>query len=203
MPALKPAYFWEAQVELEVKNLAFSLEAEDIGRGATKTRKFGASWLKDGKVMWNPAQRLAGWLHHQMPLARSTYKEQIRAVKVYPEDNERWIPIAQVSDLVGADAPPDGNYEMPKGLPYPFKQFITVSDAKGGTRVTTTYWLELKKPVTVKLRIISFARGITPAIIEEALSKFGSATGLGDKHAVGYGLFKLVKFQAKEERLQL
>lgn len=202
MPVARPAYFWEAAVELEVENLAFSVEGEDIGRGATKIRKFNASWLKDGKVMWNPAQRLAGWLHHQLPLARSTYKEQIRAVKVYPEGNARWAPIAEASDLTGSDVS-DGNYELPKGLPCPFKQFITVSDGKGGTRVTTTYWFELRKPVTVRLRIISFARGITPTIIEEALTKLGSATGLGDKHAVGYGLFRLLKFQAKEERLQL
>lgn len=200
---LKPAYFWEATVELELSNLAFSLQTADEGRGATKKRIFSADWLNDGKIMFNPAQRLAGWLRKQLPLVRSSYQDQVQALKVFPFEGNLWTPIADIKDLTGADKPPEDSFELPEGLPYPLKQFIVVRDARGGQRVTTTYWYVLAKPVTVKVKIISFARGITADMVKEALSKLGRATGLGDKHSVGHGTFIIKSFEAKEERLNL
>lgn len=203
MPALAPAYFWEANVELEIQNLAFSLQMKDEGRGATKKRIFLTDWLKDGQIMWNPAQRVAGWLHKQLPLVRSSYRDQVQALKVFPADGKLWMPIGKATDLTGSDTAPEESFELPKGLPYPMKQFIMVTDAKGGKRSAPTYWYELNKPITVKVKIISFARGITPDMVQEALSKLGKASGLGDKHSVGYGTFTLKGFEAKQERLAL
>lgn len=204
MPALKPAYFWEAQVELEVKNLAFSLQTKDEGIGATKKRLFSADWMSNGKVLFNPSQRVAGWLRKQLPLLRSSYKEQVNALKVFPADGASlWEPIAEAKELVGSDKAPEDNMEYPKGLAFPHKQHITVSDARGGTRSTTTYWLELPHPVLVKVRIMSFARSITPEMVREALEELGKATGLGDKHSQGYGVFEVKTFKAEQKRLKL
>lgn len=203
MPVSRPTFFWEADVELEVKNIAFSIEAHDIGRGATKIRQLSARWLTDGKVLWNPSQRLKGWLNTQLPLARSSYRDQVQAIKVFPADGEdTWISIADVSELQGSNIALSESHEIPKELAMPFKQFMTVSD-KGSKRSITTYWVVLPKAVTVKIRIFSFARGITPAIVKEALTKLGKAVGLGDKYNYGFGRFGVKSFEAREEKLNL
>ncbi len=204
MPALKPAYFWEAQVELEVTNLAFSLQTKDEGIGATKKRIFSADWMRDGKVVFNPSQRVAGWLRKQLPLLRSSYKEQVNAIKTFPADGASlWQPIAEAKELVGSDKAPEDNLEYPKGLAYPNKQHIVVSDARGGTRSTTTYWLILPHSILIKVKILSFARSITPEMVEEALRELGRATGIGDKHSQGYGTFEVKSFKAEQKRLKL
>lgn len=204
MATLKPAYFWEAILEAETKNLAFSLQTKDEGIGATKKRIFSADWLKDGQVIFNPSQRFAGWLRKQLPLLRSSYKEQVQAIKVFPADSAGlWQPIAEVKELIGSDNPPEDNMEYPKGLSFPYKQHIVVSDARGGTRSTTIYWLVLPHPVNLKVRIMSFARSITPEMVEEALRELGKATGIGDKHSQGYGTFEVKDFKAEQKRLKL
>jgi hypothetical protein len=204
MPALKPAMFWTASCELQAQNLAFSLQTVDEGRGATKKRIFSADWLRDGQVMFNPSQRVGGWLRKQLPLLRLSYKEQVDALKAFPADGANlWEPIAEAKELVGSDKAPEDNMEYPKGLSFPNKQHITVSDAKGGKRSTTAYWLVLPKPISIKVRIMSFARSITPEMVEEALRELGKATGIGDKYSQGYGRFELKGFKAEQKRLKL
>ena len=204
MPTAKPAYFWEAEVELEVKNLAFSLQTKDEGMGANRKRIFSADWIKDGHIIFNPAQRLNGWLRKQLPLVRSSYKDQVQALKVFPiTGGEIWQRIAKPDELTGTELQPEDNLEYPKDLPFPFKQHITVADARGGTRSTTTYWLVLQKPITIKAKIMSFARSIEPSMIEEALCELGKATGIGDKHSQGYGTFEVRSFKYEQKRLKL
>jgi hypothetical protein len=204
MATAKPAYFWKADVELKINNLAFSLQSRDEGMGSNKKRIFGADWLRDGKVYFNPAQRVKGWFQKNLPLVRSSYQAQVAAIKVFPSDgNGIWVAIAEAKDLQGTNQQPEDNCEYPKGLSYPFKQHITVSDAKGGTRSTTTYWLTLPAPVNIKVKIMSFARSLEPAMIEEALKEIGVASGLGDKHSQSYGTFELVSFKAEQKRLKL
>jgi hypothetical protein len=193
-----------ASVELEISNLAFSLQTKDEGIGATKKRIFSADWLRDDKVMFNPSQRVKGWLRKQLPLVRSSYKEQVDALKVFPSGNAGlWEIVADAKELIGSDKPPEDNMQYPKGLAYPYKQHIVVADAKGGTRTTTTYWLVLPRPVNIKVQIMSFARSITPDMVEEALRELGKATGIGDKYSQGYGTFEVKSFKAEERRLKL
>lgn len=205
MPTASPVYFWEAKVEVETIDLAFSPQTRDEGRGALAKRIFMADWLRDGQVWFSPSKRLGGWLKSQLPLARSTYANQMAAVKVFPADGDgEYVPVAEVSELVGGDNPLPMAYELPKGLPLPFWTYINVPQERGtGTRVAPTYWLELRRPAVHRVRIISFARGIGPEIVQEALAKLGRATGIGDKHSVGKGRFKLLKFEAKQEKLAL
>lgn len=204
MPALKPAYFWEAEVELEVKNLAFSLQTSDEGRGASKRRIFSADWMRDGEIYFNPAQRVKGWLNKNLPLVRSSYANQVQALKVFPANgNGLSQSIAKAKDLVGTDKKPEDNMEYPAGLAYPNKQHIVVADSKGGTRSTTTYWVTLPQAVTINIRILSFARSIEPAMVEEALRELGRAAGLGDKHSQGFGCFEVKSFKAEQKRLNL
>lgn len=205
MPVASPVFFWEADVVIETTNLAFSPQTIDEGRGALAKRVFTASWLTDGKVWFNPSKRLSGWLKAQLPLARSSYANQIAAVKVFPADNDgEFVSVANVDELIGGKTPLDRAYQLPDGLPLPFWTYIQVPQERGtGTRTAPTYWYELNKPVKHSVRILSFARGISPDIVKEALDKLGRATGIGDKHAVGKGRFKLVEFRAKQEKLAL
>lgn len=204
MPTMRPAMFWTAKVELEIKNLAFSLQTKDEGMGANKKRIFSADWIRDGKVMFNPSQRVSGWLKKQLPLIRSSYQEQVQAIKVFPSDNcGLWEPVAEAKDLVGTNNQPEDNMSYPEGLAFPNKAHIVVDDGRGGTRSTTTYWLVLNSPVTIKVRIMSFARSIEPSMVEEALREIGQATGLGDKHSQGYGTFEVKAFKAEQKRLKL
>jgi len=201
---MKPAMFWTADVELEIKNLAFSLQSHDEGMGANKKRIFSADWIRDGKVMFNPAQRVSGWLKKQLPLIRSSYVEQVQALKVFPADGkELWESIAEAKELLGTLLEPEPNMAYPENLAYPLKAHIVVDDGRGGTRSTTTYWLTLDKPVKIQVRIMSFARSIEPSMVEEALREIGQATGLGDKHSQGYGTFTVKKFSAEQKRLKL
>ena len=205
MPQASPVYFWEAVVEVETADLAFSPQTNNEGRGALAKRIFTADWLRDGQVWFSPSKRLGGWLKSQLPLARSTYANQMAAVKVFPADGDgEYVSIAKVSELVGGDNPLPMSHELPKGLPCPYWTYINVPAERGpGTRVAPTYWYMLNRPVVHRVRILSFARGISPEIVKEALGKLGRATGIGDKHSVGKGRFKLLKFTAKQEKLAL
>jgi hypothetical protein len=201
---MKPAYFWTADVTLEVKNLAFSLQTKDEGMGANRKRIFTADWIRDGKVMFNPAQRVSGWLKKQLPLLRSSYADQVQAVKTFPaDDQELWEPIADANELEGVSTAPEDNMSYPEGIPFPNKTHIVVDDSKGGTRSTTTYWLTLNRPTIVQIRIMCFARSIEPDMIHEAFREIGQATGLGDKHSQGFGTFVVKKFKSETKRLKL
>jgi hypothetical protein len=204
-PQASPVYFWEAEVEIETNDLAFSPQTATEGRGALAKQIFTADWLHDDLIWFSPSKRLGGWLKAQLPLARSTYANQMAAVKVFPADSEEeYVSIAGVSDLIGGKTPLPKPSQLPKGLPVPFWTYINVPKELGtGTRVAPTFWFELHKPVKHHVRIMSFARGISPEIVKEALSKLGKAMGIGDKHSVGKGRFKLLKFEAKQEKLAL
>jgi hypothetical protein len=208
MPVAKPVYFWEADCQLEIKHIAFSLQTEDAKRGNLKVRIFHGDWIKDGQVMWNPAARLKGWLKAQAGVLRPSYVEQVAGgIKVYPADGVYdFIPIAKLNELAGSDTPPapDGEYELPEGCPFPNKRFIIVKAERGGSRSTTTYWVTLPKSVDVKLKIVSFARSLSPESVKELMEKLGSKVGLGDKYSSGqYGLFELKSFEVKQERLNI
>jgi len=205
MPQAAPVYFWEADVVVETQDLAFSPQTGKEGRGALAKTIFSADWLRDGQVLFSPSKRIGGWLKAQLPLARSSYANQIAAVKVFPPDGDgEFVAIAKVKELVGGSNPLPFTYQLPDGLPIPFWTYINVPQERGaGTRVAPTYWYRLDKPIQHHVRIISFARGISPDIVKEALDKLGRATGIGDKHSVGRGRFKLVSFEAKQEKLNL
>ena len=149
MPTASPVYFWEAEVEIETEQLAFSPQTNTEGRGALAKRVFSADWLHDGQVWFSPSKRLGGWLKAQLPLARSTYANQMAAVKVFPADGEdEYVPIAKVTELVGGKTPLPMSHQLPDGLPCPFWTYINVPQEKGaGTRVAPTYWYELHRPV--------------------------------------------------------
>jgi hypothetical protein len=166
---------------------------------------FTADWLKDDQVWFNPSKRIGGWMKSQLPLVRSTYANQIGAVKVFPANGENeYVPVCKSSELAGGSNPIRDNHELPRGLPLPYWTYIQVPQERGaGTRTAPTYWYELHKTVAHRVRILSFARGITPEIVKEALSKLGIATGIGDKHSVGKGRFELVSFEYTQEKLNL
>lgn len=209
MPKAEPVFYWEANTQLKVRNIAFSLQAHSVKRGSIKVNVFDADWLEDGQVMWNPAARLKGWLKAQGGLLRPGYAEQIAgSIKVYPADGATdSIAIAKPKELVGSKTPPapEGEFELPEGLPYPNKRFITVKADRGKSRSTTIYWFTLPKAIEINLKIVSFARSFSPEIIEGMMRKLGDKVGLGDKYSSGqYGLFTVEKFETSpKERIDI
>ena len=205
MPQAQTVYFWEADVIVETDNLAFSPQTSNEGRGALSKRIFSASWLQNDDILFNPSQRLSGWLKSQLPLARSAYANQVAAIKVFPANGDgEFVPIAKAKELKGGTTPLPITYQLPEGLSLPYWTYINVPQERGaGTRSAPTYWYELNKTIQHHVRIISFARGISPEILKEALTKLGRATGIGDKHSIGKGRFKLIKFESIQEKLNL
>ena len=107
MPTAKPVFFWEATVTLEVRNICFSLNMKDGREGALAIRRVWSDWFKDGAVLWNPSQRLKGWLKAVTKDIRPSMYEQVQgAVKISPCDGSEPIIIGKVTDLKGADNPP-------------------------------------------------------------------------------------------------
>ena len=104
-PQPASVYFWSADVTIECQNLAFSLEANDEGRGATKKRIFSASWNREGKVWIDSSKRIGGWIKKQLPLLRSSYAQQVQAIKVFPADDERFVVVCNLSELKGQVSP--------------------------------------------------------------------------------------------------
>lgn len=107
MRRAEPVYFWKANVEIAVRNLALSPQTEDRREGARTVQVFRADWLEGRDIYFNPAQRLKGWLKKQTAQLKPSLGTQVKdAVKVYPADSERdWIKIATVDDLQGSDRP--------------------------------------------------------------------------------------------------
>jgi len=200
------AYFWEAVATVETESLAFSLQTTKQGRTATSKLIFSARWLTDGIVYLDASKRLGGWLKKQLPQVRSTYANQIQAVKVFPIDGTPFSPVCKVNELEGGNIPiPENNYDIPADMPVPKWDYIQVPKEKGtGTRTAPTYYLTYSHPTKLQVKIVSFARSITPEIIKEALSYFGRVEGIGDKHSVGFGRFTLIDFNViKKEKMNL
>jgi hypothetical protein len=205
MPVARPAYFWEADCQLDVKDIAFTVGRKETKEGNRVVQLFEMENLKDGTILWNPAQRLKGWLKQQCGTLRASSRELIQyGVKVHNAQGGEWIPIAEPGNLVGLDKNPDSAYEYrcPDGFKqYPFLDRIKVHE---GGRITSRYafWYLLPGPITVNYKIYCFARNITPDSIEDLLKKLGPIAGLGDRHSSGVnGLFELKRWKSKQETL--
>lgn len=202
MAKTKPVFFWEAEAKVEVKNIAFSLSMKDEREGALPIRRLWSEWVKDSKVLWNPSQRAKGWLKAVTQDIRPSMAIQVQgAIKILPSDGAEPTVIANVTDLVGADHEPatDHTYRIQEGLPNPFFRFIM--NQKGMS--IPIYWLVLPGPVEVSLKIYSFARSISPEVVEELMKKLGKVTGWGDMTSRGFGTFELKSFDSQQVRLAI
>jgi len=203
MPVARPAYFWEATTKLEVQDIALSASYREEKEGNRTIRVFEPDWLQDENVMWNPAQRLKGWLKQQGGTIRSSARDLIaQGVKVHNIPQQAWLPIAESGELACWDkfSEPD-NYRCPNGLGYPFRDIIKIRD---GGRISSRYnfYYLLPRPIVVGLKISCFARNISPEAVEDLMRKLGGIVGLGDRHSSGEnGLFKVLEFQSSQERL--
>ena len=202
----KPIYFWEADVELEVRNIAFSLQSNRERREGKDFQFLRSPWIEveDGIVFWNPAQRFKGWVKEQIGGFKTTYLEPIKqGIKVYPKDGEDKVKIGEVKDLVGASKmlqTAKGEYRVDPGMPIPFGKFIA---PKREGQAVPIFWYILPGPIEVELRIISFARNIRPGLIKGAAEKLGEKVGMGDMARHGaFGLFKVREFKCNEEELK-
>ena len=86
-----------------------------------------------------------------------------------------------------------GDYVL-NGLPEPEVEAMITAE---GRSVYAMYYV-LSTPVEVKVRVDSFARGITFDMLKDWMENIGQLKGLGDKHnaSSGYG-----QFTVKESKL--
>jgi len=194
-----PSY-WLAEVELEVENIAFNCAYDERKVGNRTVRFFRPEFILNGKVIWNPAKKLRGWLKEQVKTIKPSATEAVQygiKTRGVPTDI---IEIADVSELEGDPNFPEKDkqdYITYNNMPYPYKEVIVVKDG-GKVRSTFSFYYVLKKPIRCKVEIFCFARNISPESVKELLEKLGSYTGLGDKHNQDFGHFKLISFEVKQ-----
>lgn len=206
MPKAKVNEYWEADVEVEISNLAFAVDYDERKVGARKIRAFKLGFVKNGEVMFDVGKKIRGWIKEQARTIKPSAYEAIQyGFKSFTLPEQGEMAIAKAEDLVGTDDFPDkfkNDYEVPKGFPYPFMETIIIKEGKT-TRSTFAFYYLLPKSVKAKLRIFCFARNITPEVVEDLMQKIGPYAGLGDRHSQGHGTFKLLSFQAKTGQLKL
>lgn len=203
MPQLKPSYFWEATTKLEISNIALSVGYREEKEGNRTIRVFTPEWLEDGKILWNPSQRLKGWLKSQGGTIRASARELIaQGVKVHNVPFTPFVIIGESKDLVGWDSFAEKElYRPPDSLLYPKRDIIKIREG-GKVSSRFSFWYLLPKPVELDLKISCFARNISPESIEDLMKKLGQIVGLGDRHSSGEnGLFTVKAFKAESERL--
>lgn len=191
--AVVPQY-WVAEAKIQVSNIAFACPYDEVKEGNHTYRVFRPDFLKDGKVMWHPASKVRGWLKEQVKTIKPSATDLISyGIKTIGD----MVEIAGVSELEGNPSFPEkdkAEYRVANGMPFPYKETITVKDGNR-TRSTFAFHYVLPKEVEFVVKIIGFARNISPESIEEIMRKIGPFTGLGDRHSQGYGHFKIKEFK--------
>jgi hypothetical protein len=198
--------YWEAEVELEISNVAFTIPYDERRVGSRAIRTFKPRCIKDGKVLFDVGKKLRGWIKEQVRTVKPSAFEAVQyGFKAFslPEAGE--VPIADAKELIGDDDFPEkfrSEYEVPNGLPYPFMETIMIKDSKS-IKSTFSFYYVLPKAVRVKAKLFCFARNITPEVVKDLMDKLGGYTGLGDRHAHGYGNFRVISFKHQKGTLQL
>lgn len=198
--------YWEAEAELEVSNIAFTVPYDERREGSRTIRTFKPTFIKDGNVMFDVGKKLRGWVKEQVRTVKPSAFEAVQyGFKAFSLPNAGEVPIAEAGELVGDDNFPEkfrSQYEVPNGFSYPFMETIILKDSKSIKSTFSFYYL-LPKTVKLKVNLFCFARNITPEVIEDLMQKLGGYTGLGDRHAHGYGNFRLINFKCKKGTLRI
>lgn len=211
-----PQYFWEAEAKIKVlatPGLAFAVQTKERKEAikGSKYYEFDTSEFLNGngKLIFDVGKRLRGWFKATAKTVRPSLGDTLQyGLRCLSVPTVGPIEIVDMKELKGMKGEPDEDlaksYRLPQGsdLPYPKKEaFVTGSGKDMRSVFSFHYILPVEKELSAK--IISFARNFTPEMAKWMLSKFGLVQGLGDRYSQGYGLFELVKFEAKSEEIPL
>lgn len=210
MPQAKKRYVWEADVSLELRNLALAIRSKKGKKGSREVYFLSPQdWYDgDGSIIFDVGKRLRGWFVQQGTTAKKSLGEALRyGLKCDSVPTPGFVPVAKLSDITASshnEIDQDKYYfdETIKKLGPPFVEAFTV---KEGTKLRPVFSFHytIDKPIKVDAKIYSFASNFMPEGAEEMLSKLGHILGLGDRHAQGFGCFKLLKFKSEITELNI
>lgn len=207
----KPTYVWKAEATLELQNTSLAVGYDEIKKGGRTIRLFKPhDWMgNNGDVLLDPGHRLKGWFKQQAMTIKPSLAQTLQyGLKCDTMPTPGLMPIAKLKDITSNENFEEKDkteYYLPPELEkigYPFKEVFSVNE-KGNKRSVFTFHYKLNKPMTVNIKIMSFARGFMPESAKEMLEKLGSIMGIGDGYAQGYGTFTLKKFTSDIQELNI
>jgi len=205
MPKIESRKRWDAEVEVEIENLALAVQYVEAGRGSEQKRYLvPTDWLAEDKetIVFDVGKRLKGWLKEVVATMKPSMKDRVQygiAVKSLPKVGH--VPIAKLSDIRPSKTwhsfAKKDIYDLNK-LPEPDVEVILTQDKMKSTIFALHY--VLNKPVTAKAVIYCLGvSGLHPTSIQQWLEMLGSLKGLGDMHNAGYGCFTVKSFKVIKE----
>lgn len=203
-------YVWDADVSLELRNMALAVQYDEVKRGGRTVRIFRPQdWYNDGNIMIDVGKRLRGWFIQQSRTVKPSLADALRyGLKCDSVPAPGSVEVAKTKDITPNSAfleKDKTEYYLGEELEkvgYPFKEVFSVTEG-GKMRSVFAFHYIIDKPIPVKAKIHSFARGFLPGSAEEMLKKIGVIIGLGDRYAQGYGCFKLIDFKSDVQELNI
>lgn len=204
-------YVWNGEVTLELQNLNLAVSYDEVKRGGRTVRVFKPTdWLDEkGNIIFDSGKRLKGWFIQQARTVKPSLADILRhGIKCNSIPTQGQVPVAKISDIS-----PNKNFlekdkleyylspETEK-IGYPFKEVFSVPDGSKKRSVFSFHYV-INKPIIVKVKIHSFARGFLPETAKEMLNKLGPIMGLGDGYAQGYGCFEMKDFTFNIQELNI
>jgi hypothetical protein len=203
-------YVWNAEASIELRDLCLSVGYDAVPRGGRKIRLLKPQdWMDDGKVVLDVGKRMRGWFKQQAMTAKPSLGDALKyGLKCDSLPKFGRIPVANIKDITSNKDFPEKDkteyYLSPdlEKIGYPFKDVVL---AKEGTKTRSLFifYYLIEKPITVNVKIQSFARGFNPEGAKEMLQKLGGIMGIGDGYARGHGCFELKKFKSKVQELNI
>lgn len=203
-------YVWNADVSLELRNLALAVQYDEEKRGGRTVRIFKPQeWLDNGSIMLDVGKRLRGWFVQQAKTVKPSLADALRyGLKCDSLPEPGSIEVAKQEDIVSnSDFSEKDKLEYYLGdelekVGYPFKEVFSVTE-RGARRSVFAFNYIIDKPIKVEAKIYSFARGFMPDSAKEMLENLGVIMGIGDRYAQGYGCFKLLDFKHEIKELNI
>lgn len=203
-------YVWNASATIELRDLCLSVGYDEVPRGGRKVRLLKPQdWLNDGKIVLDVGKRMRGWFKQQALTAKPSLGDALKyGLKCDSMPTFGLVSVAKTNDIVNNDDFPEKDkteYYLSEELEkigYPFKDVVLAKDGTKTRSVFIFYYL-INKPITVQVKIQSFARGFTPDAAKEMLEKLGGIMGIGDGYARGHGCFKLIDFKSEIQELNI
>jgi hypothetical protein len=205
MPKVEARIRWDAEVELQIENMALAAQYIEKGHGSENKRYLTATdWLdQDGKtIVLDVGKRLKGWLKEVVKTMKPTMADRVNyglAVKSLPTPG--YVPVASIDQIRASKSWKTFQHKdkyVLNGLPEPEVEVIVTKDPKKPSIFALHYVLE--KPVTTKAVIYCLgATGFRPDAVKGWLETLGPLKGLGDLHNSGFGYFTVKDFKVVNE----
>lgn len=210
MPKTEVKYVWNADVEIELRDLCLSVTYDVEKRGSRSVRILKPTgWLKGDEIYIDFGKRLKGWFKQQAKTIRPSLAESLRyglTCDTLPQFGP--VAVAKRKEIiVNKDFPEQDKTEYELGsdlsnIGYPFKEVFVTGEGAQRRSVFTFHYL-IEKPIKAKIRIKNFSRGFMPESAKSMLTELGPIIGLGDGYSQGHGCFKLISFTFDIKELKI